>query len=392
MNDTAATSRAPLFWSAAGGMFVFGIVLAILGALFGLPEMRERLGIDLAQQGNVFLLLFFGVFLATVFAGPAIDSFGNKYVLTLSSALVTAGLIVFVFAGSYRAALVAAFVLGFGGGGLNTSTNAMVSDIYAERRGAMLNLLGVFFGFGALFIPLLAAVILGVVGPVQLLWIAAALAALSFVAYALLRFPPARERVAFSPLGVLRAARHPGVLLIAAMLFFQSGNEASIGGWTSTYLGSTGASARIATWILAGYWAAMMAGRALSAKLLGSMSKTTLVLASAIGSAIGALVLLVSTSIPVMAAGAVLIGLSFAAIYPTILAIAGDRYPEDTGSVFGLLFAIGLLGGMAFPWGVGQISEAWGVRMGMVLPLIGASFIAVLIAFVGSKRSASVPA
>ncbi|MGH9459262.1 MAG: MFS transporter [Thermoanaerobaculia bacterium] len=386
MSDGTTQSRAALFWSAAAGIFVFGIVLAILGALFGLPEMRDRLGINLAQQGDIFLGLFFGVFLATLFAGPAIDSFGNKGVLTVSAALVTAGLLLIAAAQAFVPALAGAVILGFGGGGLNTSTNALVSDVYPDKRGAMLNLLGVFFGFGALFIPLLAAVILHVVGPVQLLWIAAALSALCFVAYLALRFPPARETGGFSPLGVLKVASHPGVLLIAFLLFFQSGNESSIGGWTSTFVGSTGASPRAATWVLAGYWAAMMVGRVVSAKLLESMTKTALVLASAIGSALGAVVLLLSTSVAVAAAGAVIIGLSFAAIYPTTLAIAGDRYRQNAGTVFSLLFAVGLLGGMIFPWGVGHISQAFGIRAGMGLPLVGAIGIAVLITVIAARE------
>ncbi|HEY0594080.1 MAG TPA: MFS transporter [Thermoanaerobaculia bacterium] len=383
MNDTG--SRAGLFWSAAGGMFVFGIVLAILGALFGLPAMRERLAINLAQQGDIFLLLFFGVFLATVFVGPAIDTIGHKWVLTLSAALVAAGLLLVAAATSYAPALAGAFILGFGGGGLNTSCNALVSDVYPEKRGTMLNLLGVFFGVGALFIPLLTAVILDYVGPVQLLQIAAVLATICFVAYAILKFPPARESGAYAPLGILKVAGYPGVLLIAFLLFFQSGNESSIGGWTSTYVGSMGADARAATWVLSAYWGAMMVGRILGAKLLEKMTKPALVLASAIGSAAGALVLLLSASIAMMAAGAVIVGLSFAAIYPTVLAIAGDRYQHNAGSIFGLLFAIGLLGGMAFPWALGHISQAIGIRYGMILPIVGATMIAVLVSVIAAK-------
>jgi nitrate/nitrite transporter NarK len=48
------------------------------------------------------------------------------------------------------------------------------------------------------------------------------------------------------------------------------------------------------------------------------------------------------------------------------------------GTVFGLLFAIALLGGMSFPWAVGQISQAFGVRFGMVVPLVGAAAICIL--------------
>lgn len=385
MSDRALGARAPLFWSAAGGMFVFGIVLAILGALFGLPEMRARLDVTLAQQGDIFLSLFFGVFLCTVLTGTAVDSFGNKFVLTLSAALVTIGLAGFAFATSYAAAIASAFVLGFGGGGLNTATNALVSDLYVENRAGMLNLLGAFFGFGGLFIPFLAAVILGVVGPVQLLWMAAALSAICSLAYAVLRFPASRARSSFSPLGVLRAARHPGVLLLAAMLFFQSGNESSIGGWTSTYLGASGASPRLATWVLAGYWAALVAGRGISGTLLRSVRKPVIVFASAIGSIAGALVFVLSSSVPLMAASAALLGLSYAAIYPTTLAIAADRNPQDTGTLFSLLFSVGLAGGMAFPWALGQVSQAWGIRIGMTLPLVGAIAITVLILVIGGR-------
>jgi hypothetical protein len=38
-------------------------------------------------------------------------------------------------------------VLGFGGGIINGSTNAVVADISSEDKGANLSLLGVFFGW-----------------------------------------------------------------------------------------------------------------------------------------------------------------------------------------------------------------------------------------------------
>ena len=368
-------------------MFVFGIVLAILGALFGLPEMRDRLDINLAQQGNVFLLLFFGVFLSTIVVGPIIDSFGNKPVLTASSALVTIALAMFAVANSFADAAIAAFVLGVGGGGLNTAANALVADLYSEDRGAMLNLLGMFFGFGALFIPLLAAMITGVLTISQLLLVAAGLSAILTVAYLILKFPAAAEKIGFSLLASIRAASIPGAMLFAFLLFFQSGNESSIGGWTSTYVGTLGAPAQTATWILAGYWGALMVGRMLAAQLLKQMTKTRLVLISAIGSAIGSAVMLASQSVPIVAVGAMIVGLSFAAIYPTTLAIAADRYQRQAGTIFGLLFAVGLLGGMLFPWALGQISQQVGVRSGMVLPLIGSIAIAVISFQIADRKS-----
>ena len=150
-----------LFGGAATGIFVFGIVMAVLGTLFGLPEMRSRLQMTLAQQGTMFLLLFLGIFIATVIAGPVIDAIGNKAILVVSSLLVAAGMAGFTFAHSFGTAAIPAVLLGCGGGGLNTSTNALVSDLFGDRRGPMLNLLGIFYGIGALCIPLFAAAITG---------------------------------------------------------------------------------------------------------------------------------------------------------------------------------------------------------------------------------------
>jgi MFS transporter, FHS family, glucose/mannose:H+ symporter len=370
--------RGVLFGGAATGIFVFGIVMAVLGTLFGLPEMRTRLHINLAQQGNMFLLLYVGIFLATLVAGPAIDTLGNKSVLVVSSAFVATGMASFAFAHSFGTAAVPAVLLGCGGGGLNTSTNALVSDLYGERRGAMLNVLGVFYGIGALCIPLLAAAIAGRFSVDVQLFFCTGLAAVCAALFLALHFPAASGARSFSWSEALKIARYPGVLVLGLLLFCQSGNEASIGGWTATYAGEAGLSARTATLILAGYWAALMVGRLLVARLLKSVGKKQLVLASGVGALAGAAILLTGQTEVMLTSGVLVIGLSYAGIFPTVLAIAGDAYGKLVGTVFGLLFAIALVGGMSFPWAVGQLSQKWGVRYGMAVPLLGAAAICVL--------------
>jgi len=140
------------------------------------------------------------------------------------------------------------------------------------------------------------------------------------------------------------------------------------------------ATPKTATWVLAAYWAALMAGRLLATKILQVLTQVHLVLASAIGSAAGCATLLFARSITGLAIGATISGLSFAAIYPTILAIAADRHERLAGTIFGFLFAAGLIGGMSFPFAVGHISARYGVRSGMAVPLGGAMVIAALTA------------
>ncbi len=377
--------RRPLFFSACAAMFLFGIVLAVLGVLFGLPEMRARLGVTLVQEGDVFLSLFFGVFLSTIVVGPVIDSFGNKVVLAASSALVAIAFAALAAAHSFNAAMATTFLLGFGGGGLNTSANALVADLYPESRGGMLNVVATFYGFGAILLPLLAATMAALFPIPQMLRMSAALAAICATGYVFLRFPPPGKAVGFSLLASLRAVRYPGVLLLGLLLFCESGNEAGIGGWTSEYAGSAGLSPRMATWILAGYWAALILGRMSGAKLLGFMPKPRLVLAGALGSVAGSAILLAAGSVGMLGAGAVILGASYATIYPTTLAIAADRYQRLAGTIFGLLFAIGLCGGMLFPWLMGHLSHSASMRVAMTVPL-GGAFVVCVLAVIQSRH------
>jgi fucose permease len=367
-----------LFGGAAAGIFVFGIVMAILGTLFGLPEMRSRLGISLAQQGTIFLLLYVGIFAATLVAGPGIDAIGNKFILVVSPLLVAGAMAGFVYAHTFRQTIAPVVLLGLGGGGLNISTNALVSDLYGEKRGAMLNVLGIFYGVGALCIPLLAAVIAGHFTIPQLLFICAGMSGLCAAGFLLMAFPAAVEAQTFSWKQAARVVTYPGVLVIGMLLFCQSGNEASMAGWTSTYAGEAGLTPRVATIVLAMYWGSLMLGRLAAAQLLGFVRKTQLVMASAVGAFAGAWILIASQSTLMLMVGAIVLGLSYAGIFPTVLAIAGDAYQKMAGTVFGLLFAIALVGGMTFPWLVGRLADALNVRAGMMVPLFGALVICLM--------------
>ncbi|HEY7353202.1 MAG TPA: MFS transporter [Terriglobales bacterium] len=372
-------------------MLVFGIVLAILGTVLGLPAMRERMRIDLSEQGTLFLLLYLGIFCASLIVGPLIDYVGNKANLVVSSAMVAAAMVWFALAHSFASAGGAAVLLGLGGGGLNTCGNALVSDIYGNDRGPMLNLLGIFFGVGALSVPLLAASIEGRFTIPQLFFFCAILAAATALGFALIAFPPPRASQAFSLRALISVAKYEGVLLLAFILFLESGNEACIGGWTSTYVNVTGYSPKLATLVLASYWGALMAGRMLAARILRAIGKSQLVLAAAVMSMAGCAMLLWTQSLGLLFAGTALIGLSYGPIFPTTLAIAGDRYSKQAGTVFGLLFSIALIGGMLLPWSVGQVSQHLSVRAGMIVPSLGAVAIVLLSAKVFlHDRNASV--
>lgn len=373
-------NRSRVFAAACGGLFIFGSTIALLGTLFGLPEMRERLGIDLARQGELFSVLFVGMLAATAVAGPMIDRVGHKAVLTLSSVLAALGLAGLALAGSFSAAAAAIVVLGCGSAGLNTATNAVVSELYAEDRGRMMNLLGIFFGVGALFVPLLKVAIFGVLSISGLIGVMIALAATCGAAYATMRFPPPREAAGVSFSEMMKTVTYPGVMVFALLLLVETGNESALSGWMTTYIGYMGWPARTATGVLAGYWAAVIAGRMLFAGLSRTIDKKWIVVGCGIGAMGGCGLLMGSQSIEWLTVAALVTSLALSGVFPTTLAMVGDRYRRYAGTVFGLVFAVSGLGGMVAPPILGHLSQAHGVRVGMIVPLVGAGLVAAIAA------------
>ncbi len=364
---------------ADAGMFVFGIVMALLGAV--LPLISKQIGLDLAQAGNLFLVMNCAMLVSMLSLGVLTDRLGQKPVLVAGALLVAVALIVLIRAAAYGTILAGFGLLGLGGGALNGGTNTLVSDLHSDPRqkASALNLLGVFFGFGALFLPFTIGAVLEVVGLWSILWVAVVLSAAPAVLFLVLAFPAPKQKSGVPAATVWNLARDPRVLLIAFLLFFESGNEFILGGYISSFLvREAGASVSAASYVLAGYWAAIMLTRIASSRALLRMKGARLVMASASGVAIGVMLLMASHSVTMGAAAAVIIGAGCASIYPTVLAEAGSRFASFSGTVFGIIFAIALVGGMTLPWAVGQVAARSGLRWGLALPLLNAAMIFIL--------------
>ena len=379
---TTASHSTKLMSSAFAGMFVFGIVMAILGAV--LPSFFEKIGFGEGAAGNLFLTMNFAMLVMTLIFGPLVDRFGFKLLLVVCSLLVAASFLLLTAASTYGLVLAAAVVLGFGGGGLNGGTNALTSDINPERRGAALNLLGIFFGFGALTVPFLIGTLQKTLGLRNILILATLLGLVPLTLFALFRFPQAKQAQGFPLRQAAKVVGNPLLWLCGFLLFFESGNEFTAGGWISTYLQKKfGLGPSVAALVLAGYWAAVMAGRLLSARFVKVLRGVKLVSLGA-GLALAAAVLLAAApSGPPAMAGAVLLGLGFSAIYPTTLAIVGENFAAFTGTAFSVVISVGLCGGMIAPWLVGKIAQSSGLRQGLLIPVFNCAMILVLLVFIG---------
>ena len=362
--------------AAFAGMFLFGIAAALLGAT--LPVLSERLEIGLGRVGTLFLVLN-ACMLASSFAlGSMQDRHGMKPQLVVGPLVVGVALLVVAGADRYAHLLLAVALLGVGGTALNGASNALVADLFEDpaAKNAALNRVGLFFGFGALLIPFLIGLLLRAVGLGGILAGGTGLCVLVAVANALPAYPPAKHAGGLSLAASARFVRDPLVLLLGFLLFFQSGNEFILGGYTSTFLASDlGLDVRAASYALAGFWGALMLTRTWLGRGRWPLAAGRLVLLSAAASAFGTVLLVTASGAALAVASVVALGATVAGIFPAVLGVAAARFPAHSGSVFGILFTMALAGGMTLPWVTGQAAAAWGLRP--ALGLVVLQFLAV---------------
>ena len=387
---TITAQQKRLFAAACAGIFGFGVVIGFLGPLFPFPKFQAWLQGDSARQGSLSSILYVGLLLATPFVGPVIDRFGNKLVMVASAIIVAASLLSFAYLSSYEEALFAAAVLGFGGGGLNISSNALTADVFGDQRGPYLNYLGIFFGIGGLFVPTIVLVASAYLPTTGIIFASTAMPILFAIGFAITKFPPPHHAQGFSAREALQVARYPGVMLFALLLFFESGAEATLQLWNPTFAHYLGASSANSSWAAEAYLACVMIGRIFAGQLLRTMRNSQLLVICSAAGAAACLLLALAPTFGVLVSASALVGIATATIYPTTLAVAGDRYQRFAATVFSLIFTIALVGGWVFPKAAGLLAQRFTTRSSMLLPFIGVAVVAILtVAIHSSERRRS---
>jgi MFS transporter, FHS family, glucose/mannose:H+ symporter len=328
-------------------MFVFGIVLLLMGSL--LPTLH----VSAAHAGSLGSLPLAGVLLATIVIGPVFDKAGAKLALELSLGLVAGALIIMPWLTNYPALAVTAVAYGFGGGVLNTVTNSLVSVLRASSRASSLNLLGFSFSLGAIAAPLLLSLAHGHFSSAAMLRLLAIAPGLILLLLLRMPFPPGL-RAGTPPRVLLRPLLHPAIWIFAILLLFESANENCVFVWAgklmADILPGSGNQADLA---LVAVTVALGIGRLVASFGSHHLASRPLLLLSCgvliLGSDIAAFSAHMAAGYAGIVTGFSLLGLGMAPIFPTTLALAGDRFPAETGTVFGAIMAVALFGGATGP-------------------------------------------
>ena len=377
MNQTTGYRKNLIFVIACIGMCFFGIATITLGSI--LPQLTEKLGFDNLQSASLVAFMPVGSLVGSIFFGPVVDRYGHKSMLILCSLILLLGLQGVAFFKEVYLLQMSIFLIGLGGGVLNGETNALASDISEpHEKGTRLSILGVFYGVGAISIPMLLRFLSAYYSYNQILNGLGAIMLIAIFFFMAVSFPAPKQAKGFPIKKGIGLLKEKGLLLLSFMLFFQSGIEVCCSTWTTSYFKQvteiTPAQGLTALTL-------MIIGLSLSRIVLAvvyrSVKQEKVLPYSLIIGIVGFGLLTNSPDYLRAYAGMFLIGAGLAATVPTILSLIGGMFAELSGTAFSIALAVGLCGQIVFNYSTGALSQVFGIQLfpylmisGIVLMLI----------------------
>jgi fucose permease len=378
-------------------VFCVGIAFIIIGSIS--EELKKDLEITNVDIGNLTLALFLTSVIVQLIVGPFVDKFGHKPLAIAGFLVSSLSMFLIALASSFQLVFVACILLGIGAMCLNTVGNTLIPVVLFQGKdpARASNFGNAFFGLGYVITPLLFSLFAGFALAYQTgVYLLSGLFLVFLIAALGTAFPKISTGYQFSM--AFKLLGKPAVLIAALALFCYVSLETSMGTWSKPYMtelfgGSQNPKAVAnAGLILSLFGVAMMVGRFLTSMVKNLTvigAKLVAILASV---SILAILIMVMTQRPSLAIVAVMLtGLVFAPIFPTIVGITFAKFePRLYGSIFGIIFAVGLLGATVVPKIIGSFSEGATVQQSLLIVLAMAAALLVISIFLGRKEKGAI--
>ncbi len=356
-------SKLRTFIAACIGMSFFGVSMITLGTV--LPTLSSKLNLNTLQVSSIVAFLPIGILLGSLIFGPICDKKGHKRMFILSCIAVLIGLIGIGICQQFYLLQAAISIIGLGGGVLNGETNALVADIYGDKeRGSKLSLLGAFYGFGAIGIPLLTGLLSKYYDYSQIIIGISIVMAICIVYCLTVSFPKPKETQSFPFKQAINLLKERSLLLLSFILFFESGIEGVTNNWTTLYLSkTTDISPTLILQTLTCMVVALTIARIILSFILPKISNSKILLSSLCIAAIGFGFMIMAQSFIIAALGMVFIGIGVASTYPIILNIVRQEYMCLVGTAFGIAMTISIIGNTLINSSVGIVADAMSLKV-----------------------------
>ncbi|MBC8469613.1 MAG: MFS transporter [Planctomycetes bacterium] len=372
-------------------VFTLAVCFIMTGSIS--EELKSKLGIDNSAIGTMVFIFSLTCMIVQLLVGPLVDRIGHKPLAVLGFLVAGISIFILAFAQSFALVLAAAVLLGIGAICCNTVGNTLLPVVLFDGKepSRASNFGNAFVGLAFVLIPLTIVTLINDLGwsYERTLSIIASVV-LIFAVFAFISNYP-RVSTGFELAKAVRLLSQPLVLLAALALVCYIGLEFSMSTWIKPLMtelyektGNTNA-VRDAGRILALFGLAMAVGRFLTSMVKNLSQIGTFVVAGGALVVVGSVMIMVCTANPRLVALAVLVtGLAFAPMFPTIVGVTFSKYDAGLyGSIFGIIFSIGLLGSMILPKLIGSLSVNKTVQQSLPITAIMAGVLLIIALLMG---------
>lgn len=301
----------------------------------------------------------------SVLGGMATERVGRRLILSGAAALLAVGLIAQGLTPDWIAFTVFGVVRSAGAGAIDGGGNGLAIDLFSGARGGRLNLLHLFYSLGALGAPFVLAGRDLVGLSWQAVIIGSGLIALPLaVLFAVADLADGRSRPHLAAGGHRTSLLAIPLLVLGVAIGCYVACEIGVSNWLVRFLATAPAAA--ATSALGLYWAGLAAGRLVGSRIADRFDHLRLAIAAALACAVALVGAVVVPSLPVSVALFVVVGFASGPIYPLIVAIGGERFPDRAAAVSGLIVAASVVGAVVYPPLMGVMSVTVGLPVAMI--------------------------
>ncbi len=352
--------------------FLAFVSLGLPDGLLGVswPSISAGFGVPLDSLGLLVTFQTAGYLLASFLSGRVLRVMPIGTVLVLSTLAAAVSLLGFAVSSAWPPLLAFGFLAGLGGGAVDAGLNAYGATHFSAR---VLNWLHASFGVGTTLGPLIATVVLGsgsvwrwgyvIVGSAQLL--------LTVVFFMNRRRWREAAQTGPETAEVAKAARtrdtlrRPAVWLGMLTFFTYSGVEFVTGQWSYSLLTiERGVSVTTAGLLVTLYWGSLMVGRVLFGIVATRVPLVPTLRLCILGSVLGALLLWLEPTPFVSYLGLMLVGLSLAPIFASLISLTPKRVGDaHSGNAIGFQIASAGLGAAGLTALVGVLAGAYGLEV-----------------------------
>jgi fucose permease len=375
-------------------VFGLGMCFSLLGSIS--VKLMPRLKIDAGKFGSLISAFMFTCLVASLIIGVVVDKVGYKPVAIFG--FVATAICIFLLArgAAYEMAIVACLLLGFGAMALNTAGNTLIPVVLFEGKNpaAASNMGNIFFGLGLFLTPFVVSFLFRKTSYENAVSVLAVIVLIPAVLAIIANYPRSQAGFALSDTFALLAK--PAVLVAALALFCYISLEMSFSNWLPSFgkeiisAAKPGADVEIvdasSQRMLSAFAVAMMAGRLIASQIPAITEYGSYIIAgAALLACIVIIAMMTVKNVSLAWLLAILAGLFFAPCFPTTVGVTFAKFsPEIYGSVFGIIFAVGLLGAVIIPKAIGNLAKGSSIQKSLKL-LIPACVALIILAIILGK-------